>query len=200
LIKKKKTTVKKAKKTTAKKNLLFPHKTTKKKTIKKTVKKVTKKKATKKKKKVVNMKKRYANVGRKKFDGKAEDVVNKLEYAFSMGCTDKEACIYAGTNRTSLTNYQNEHPEFLDRKEQLKDTPILMARQKVIENIDQSVDTAKWFIERKVKKEFSTSQNLNHSGNIDSHVSFGISKEDAAKKLDEMQRKLKNGKKVKKTT
>ena len=54
-----------------------------------------------------------------------ETVVGKLEEAFLMGCTDLEACLFAGINRNLLYDYQKKNPEFHDRKEQLKQNPFL---------------------------------------------------------------------------
>lgn len=85
------------------------------------------------------------------------DIVNKLEQAFSMGCSDLEACLYAGISKQTLYNYQAKNPEFVDRKEQLKEQLVLKART-VIANALNNKDenTAKWYLERKAKNEFST--------------------------------------------
>ena len=83
------------------------------------------------------------------------EVLQKLEQAFSMGCTDNEASIYANIAISSLYNYQKQNPEFLDRKEQLKENPILKARTKVFNEIEKNVLTAQWYLERKKKDEFA---------------------------------------------
>lgn len=85
------------------------------------------------------------------------EIINKLEQAFSMGCSDLEACLYADIGKTTLYNYQNENPEFVERKEQLKEQLVLKART-VIANALNNKDenTAKWYLERKAKNEFST--------------------------------------------
>jgi hypothetical protein len=48
------------------------------------------------------------------------DIVKKLEDAFCVGATDAMACFYAGISRQTLYNYQEKHPDFVDRKEALK--------------------------------------------------------------------------------
>lgn len=83
-----------------------------------------------------------------------EEVLKKLEEAFSLGCTDKEACLLANISPASLYNYQNENPEFIERKELLKQDPILKARQTVIKALDDP-EHAEWYLERKRKGEFS---------------------------------------------
>ena len=85
------------------------------------------------------------------------EVVAKLEAAFSWGCTDTEACIHAGISRDSLYEYIKRNPKFADRKEQLKETPNLRARQVLNIALQQKdKQTAQWWLERKKKEEFST--------------------------------------------
>lgn len=87
--------------------------------------------------------------------------IAKLEQAFSIGCSDLEACLFADIGKTTLYTYQNKHPEFTERKERLKEGVVLKARIKVKEALDSkdlkvSTDMAKWLLERKKKDEFST--------------------------------------------
>lgn len=85
------------------------------------------------------------------------EVITKLEYAFSIGCSDKEACLFAGVAPATLYNYQLKHPEFVERKDLLKKALCLEARQVVADKIkkNRDIDTAKWYCERKMKDEFS---------------------------------------------
>lgn len=85
--------------------------------------------------------------------------LKKLEEAFATGCTDEEACSYADIAPKTLYNYQNANPEFLQRKELLKQKPFLKARKTIMNSLD-SVQGAQWFAERKMKNEFSTRQEL----------------------------------------
>lgn len=82
------------------------------------------------------------------------DVVNKLEQAFSLGCTDSEACLYADISRQTLYNYEAKHPEFIDRKATLKEKPFLLARKTIIEDC-KTPEGARWYMERKKKNEFA---------------------------------------------
>ena len=85
------------------------------------------------------------------------DVVGKLEQAFSLGCSDTEACLYADISRDTLYEYIKKHPEFADRKALLKDKLLLKARTVVAEALNnKDKDTAKWYLERKSKSEFGT--------------------------------------------
>lgn len=94
------------------------------------------------------------------------ELVNKLEMAFSMGCTDLEACLFANISKQTLYNYQEKHPGFVDRKEMLKQKLVLKARTVIAEALNKKDEnTAKWYLERKRKDEFSpkadTEINLN---------------------------------------
>lgn len=86
-----------------------------------------------------------------------QDVLNKLENAFSLGCSDEEACFYAEISPATLYNYQNSHPEFLERKNLLKERLVLMSRQVVADALAKDDrDMAKWYLEKKKKAEFSS--------------------------------------------
>jgi hypothetical protein len=82
-------------------------------------------------------------------------VVNKLEQAFALGCTDLEASLYAHIAPATLYNYQDRNPEFLERKEQLKMNPVLKARKVVVESFSNNPELALKYLERKKKDEFS---------------------------------------------
>lgn len=83
------------------------------------------------------------------------DRVNKLEEAFALGCTDIEACLYADISKECLYQYQDKFPEFVGRKEQLKQRPILLARSELIKGLKGNPELALKFLERKLKNEFS---------------------------------------------
>jgi hypothetical protein len=69
-----------------------------------------------------------------------DEIIHKLEEAYALGCTDGEACFYADIAKSTLYKYQVEHPEFIERKESLKERPVLLARQAVLQAI-QSGDS-----------------------------------------------------------
>lgn len=86
-----------------------------------------------------------------------KETVAKLEYGFSKGLSDVQACLFAGINRTTLHRYCEENPEFRNRKEELKNNPSMKAKLVITEAIDNGDrDIAKWYLERKEKAEFST--------------------------------------------
>lgn len=84
-----------------------------------------------------------------------QEILLKLEVAFCMGCTDEEACQFAGIGKSTLYLYQNEHPEFLEEKELWKENPTLKARAAVYMAMGTDSDLALKYLERKKKDEFS---------------------------------------------
>ncbi len=83
--------------------------------------------------------------------------LQKLRDAFKIGCPDREACIYAGIAESTLYNYCKEHPEFSEEKEELKESPVLVARTVIIDAIQnkRSVADAWQYLLRKRRKEFA---------------------------------------------
>ena len=96
--------------------------------------------------------------GRQWFDGKPEEVVLvALRQAYSLDCPDSEAAALAGISGSSLARYLASHPSFSAEKEALKLKPFLSARNTIIKGIvEGDKDTARWYLERKRKREFST--------------------------------------------
>lgn len=92
--------------------------------------------------------------GRKQFDGKNKEIIlQKLEQAFSLGCTDEEAYVYAGISKSAFYVYQQNHPEFLDRKEVLRAGVILRARKTIVARLD-TWEHAWKYLERSLPEEF----------------------------------------------
>lgn len=107
------------------------------------------------------------------------DVVSKLEQAFSMGCSDLEACLFANISKQALYDYQAKYPEFADRKAMLKETLILKARSVIATSLNnKDENTAKWYLERKRKEEFSTKVENHFSGGFNIIVPDDDTKEE----------------------
>ena len=88
-----------------------------------------------------------------------KDTLGKLESAFKMGATDREACYYANINPDTLYEYQKKNPNFTEQKEAWKQNPVLKAKHTIYKNLDDA-KTAQWYLERKCKEEFSTQSKL----------------------------------------
>ena len=92
------------------------------------------------------------------------ETIKKLEEAFAIGASDGEACFYADISHQTLYTYQEDNPEFLERKNKLKERPVLLARQTVVKSLESNPDMAMKYLERKRRKEFATKQE------VDAHV------------------------------
>lgn len=90
------------------------------------------------------------------FDDK---ILTELKIAFSIGCTDEEACAFANVPTSTFYDYQKRHPEFSEEKERLKQNPILKAKKTIEATLDDPKN-AQWYLERKKKDEFSTRSEL----------------------------------------
>tara|TARA_R110001632_G_scaffold37039_3_gene93721 strand:+ start:171 stop:551 length:381 start_codon:yes stop_codon:yes gene_type:complete len=78
------------------------------------------------------------------------EVIQKLEDAFSWGCTDLEACCNADISKSTLYNYCDANPKFMERKEVLKNQPVMKARRVVLAALDDDdINTAHKVIDRK---------------------------------------------------
>lgn len=83
------------------------------------------------------------------------EAVAKLEYAFALDCTDAEACLYADLTPSAFYEWQKRNPYFLERKQQLKNRPFLLARTTIVNALESDADMALKYMERKKKDEFS---------------------------------------------
>ncbi len=91
------------------------------------------------------------------------ETIAKLEEIFALGGSDEEACFYAGIGKSTLYNYQEEHEDFVERKEALKETPILLARRTAVAKINESYANAMDFLKRKKRLEFGDKTDLDIS-------------------------------------
>lgn len=94
-----------------------------------------------------------------------EAILHKLEEAFAIGATDSEACFYADVSTGAFYNYQDRNPEFLERKNALKERPVLLARQTVVKSMETDASTAKWYLEKKKATEFATKAEVDVTSN-----------------------------------
>lgn len=108
--------------------------------------------------------KKGQKVGRKWFDGRPEAViVRKLETVWALDGTDEEAALFADISKASLSEYLKSHPAIAERKEALKNCPVLSARQTVIKSL-KSPEFAFRYLEKKKKDEFGTRLEMTGAG------------------------------------
>ena len=92
--------------------------------------------------------------------------VQKLEHAFVYDSPVEEACLYAGISKQTYYNFCKEHPDFLDRIEQLRNAPYFVLRKRVVAAAEHDADLALKFLERKRPQEFSTRAQIHHTGEV----------------------------------
>ena len=88
-----------------------------------------------------------------------DDVLAKLEFAFSHSFTDEEASLYADIHIATLYRYCEANPDFRDRKEILKKQPNIKAKLNWVKKMEEEdYSASKEWLERKSKNEFSLKQ------------------------------------------
>lgn len=58
-----------------------------------------------------------------------QEVLQKLEEAFKMDCTNKEACAYAGISESVYYHECQQNPDFLERMERAQQVPFMLAKK-----------------------------------------------------------------------
>ena len=82
---------------------------------------------------------------------KMDDItVKKLEEAFALGGSVSVACLKANISRTTYYNWIKSFPEYEDRFNSLKESPVLKALMTINEDLNKP-ETAKWYLERRAK-------------------------------------------------
>jgi hypothetical protein len=95
-----------------------------------------------------------------------EQVLEKLERAYTIGCSDRQACAMANISCQTLYDFQKREPWFKDAKERWKDRQFV----KALETIDKSLENtrdAQWFLERKSPETFGKQDRTEHIHKIE---------------------------------
>jgi len=87
------------------------------------------------------------------------ETLKLLREAFAIGCSKKEACAYAKIGESTLYDHINANPNFSEEIERLIQEPILKAKHTIVKSLDDPKN-AQWYIERKLKGEFSLRSEL----------------------------------------
>lgn len=82
------------------------------------------------------------------------DVIAKLEQVFAIDGTVEEACSYSDISPNSFYDYLKINPEFSKRISQLREKPVLKARQTVVTKLGEHYTYAMDYLKRKKKVEF----------------------------------------------
>lgn len=92
-----------------------------------------------------------------------DEVIKKLEEAFAIDASVPEACYYADiTPPTYYAHVRNDEKatkiqrKLFNRFARLRERPVLLARQTVVNNIQHDANLAMKYLERKRRDEFAT--------------------------------------------
>jgi hypothetical protein len=108
--------------------------------------------------------------GRHIFDGKPKaEVVAKLEEAWAIGSSDKEAALFASISPSVLCKLLQKDDYILKRKEELINRPFMKARRAIYAGLDKP-EFALDFMERKKPDEFAQKQQVQHNVAIELSV------------------------------
>lgn len=92
------------------------------------------------------------------------DVLAKLEQAFAIDASVDEALSYASLKPDAYYDYLKKHPEFSDRIKELRQRPILAARQRVVKGVTENYSNAMDYLKRKKKLEFGDNIDMTSNG------------------------------------
>jgi hypothetical protein len=94
-----------------------------------------------------------------------KETIDKLEQAYLINATDKQACLHAGIAVDTLYKYQRENPDFIQRKQALKENLAFVAKNIVARNLnkqlkEESYNTAdaKWVLSTMEAKTYGNHQ------------------------------------------
>lgn len=101
-----------------------------------------------------------------------KEKIQELKQAFCLGCTDEEACLFAGVKRSTFYDFCKRYPEFSEQKELWKKNPVLKAKKLIFDNLGADLKTARWYLERKCKDEFSLKEEMSTGSNDDTKQAY----------------------------
>ena len=91
--------------------------------------------------------------------------IQKLKEAFALGCSIEEACFYTDISNQTYYNWIEKKPELFDEFERLKQKPVLMARQAVVQGLPGDKHFSYQFLKAKRPQEFAAERvAIEHSG------------------------------------
>lgn len=97
-----------------------------------------------------------------------ESTVNKLIQAWSIGASDKEACLLADISMTTLYKRLKADDALKEKRDRLKKLPTLQARAVIAEKLKDGDDiTARWYLERKERQEFSAKADIQLTATVE---------------------------------
>lgn len=105
-----------------------------------------------------------------------EGVIAKLENVFAIDGSVEEACSYAEISRDAFYDYLKKNKEFSDKIEQLRQKPILKARQTAVQKLGESYQNAMDYLKRKRKREFGDTTDITTGFNPITEITIKVQK------------------------
>lgn len=101
-----------------------------------------------------------------------ESAIIKLENAFAIGANVSEALHIADIKKDAYYNLLKREPELAERFADLRQNPVIKAKQRLYDALDNDTSTAKWLLERKLPQEYSPKAQIeiNHTHTLDTQL------------------------------
>lgn len=93
------------------------------------------------------------------------EIRNKLEDAAALDASLEEMAYYAGIHRMTLYRWLKDDKELSDRVQELREKPVLRARQTINKALDDPNYSFR-YLERKRAKEFMPAAKIEHTGSV----------------------------------
>lgn len=94
----------------------------------------------------------------------------KIDEAAALGCSDTEIALFCDISRVTYYAWLKEHPELVNRIEELRDRPMLKARKTIVDKLDESYSNAMDYAKRKRPKEFGDQVNVD----VEAHLKVDL--------------------------
>jgi hypothetical protein len=106
-------------------------------------------------------KKKKKSSGNKGRPAKIDDEARrKIEKVAALDGSVEEMAMYAGVHRATLHRYLAENEDFRYRINELRENPVLAARQRAVSGVKESYQNAMDYLKRKRKAEFGDDATL----------------------------------------
>jgi hypothetical protein len=92
------------------------------------------------------------------------EVIRKIEEVAALDGSVEEMAYYAGIKKATLYSKLEDDKEFSDRINALRERPVLLARQTVMKALAANSADARWYLEKKKKKEFGNTIDITTKG------------------------------------
>jgi hypothetical protein len=99
-----------------------------------------------------------------------DKVIEKLKEVYLIGATDAEAAYWAGIGAATLYRYLASNKKFREQRDAWKLNPFVKARNTVFKALE-TPKTARWFLERKLRKEFAARLEISPADDTDQEKS-----------------------------